>query len=535
MTSKDLRSLVDDYIEAYRKPAGGAQERATIPPAHVEGSLRTPVALFAEAHESQSAAYMATARAQLIPLSAPHPGEQYAFEVNLDACTGCKACVAACHSLNGLDETEAWRDVGLIVGSEASAPYQQTITSACHHCADPGCMNGCPVLAYEKDPVTGIVRHLDDQCIGCQYCILKCPYDVPKYNPRLGIVRKCDMCHQRLEVGEAPACAQACPTHAIRIVKVPVTLHAHGRPEADTAHFLAAAPDASLTLPTTRFVSKRPIPSAALAADAGTPRVQPAHLPLVAMLTLTQAGYGLLLGARLAPADEAPTWTEHAGLCLIAFGLAASALHLGQPLRMWRVFLNLRRSWLSREAVILGLSSALLFTGAALDFLPVHPQAESLALQLKDAGLITGLLGVLCSAMLYIDTGRSSWSALPVSARMGGTVLAYTALCFAQPLAAMVLALKLGAELSSLLHAKDDLSRDTASARLLRGPLLAQLAARHVLGGVAVLACLASLPAWVCAALILAGELLERTLFFRAVTPSAMPSVPGGTDSPHAH
>ena len=39
---------------------------------------------------------------------------------------------------------------------------QQTITSACHHCEDPGCMNGCPVLAYDKDPVTGIVRHLDD-------------------------------------------------------------------------------------------------------------------------------------------------------------------------------------------------------------------------------------------------------------------------------------------------------------------------------------------------------------------------------------
>ena len=43
-----------------------------------------------------------------------------------------------------------------------------------------GCLNGCPVLAYEKDPVTGIVRHLDDQCIGCQYCMLKCPYDVPQ-------------------------------------------------------------------------------------------------------------------------------------------------------------------------------------------------------------------------------------------------------------------------------------------------------------------------------------------------------------------
>ena len=89
-----------------------------------------------------------------------------------------------------------------------------------HHCIEPGCLLGCPVRAYEKDAETGIVRHLDDQCIGCQYCVLKCPYDVPKYSGKHGIVRKCDMCHQRLGAGEAPACAQACPTHAIKIIKV---------------------------------------------------------------------------------------------------------------------------------------------------------------------------------------------------------------------------------------------------------------------------------------------------------------------------
>src|SRR6185369_3646357 len=141
----------------------------------------------------------------------------YAFEVDLDSCTGCKACVSACHSLNGLDDDETWRDVGLLIGGDRRHPFQQTVTTACHHCADPACLNGCPVLAYEKDPVTGIVRHLDDQCIGCSYCILKCPYDVPKFNHRLGIVRKCDMCHGRLLHGEAPACVQACPHEAIRI------------------------------------------------------------------------------------------------------------------------------------------------------------------------------------------------------------------------------------------------------------------------------------------------------------------------------
>src|SRR5438046_521299 len=184
--------------------------------------LDTPVARFTTAHDEDPSSRLSAFSSQLIPLSKPKPGEQYAFEVDLDSCTGCKSCVAACHSLNGLDDTETWRDVGMLVSSEPRHPFTQTITTACHHCADPACLNGCPVLAYEKDPVTGIVHHLDDQCIGCSYCILKCPYDVPKFSSRLGIVRKCDMCHGRLAHGEAPACAQACPTSAIRIVNVAV-------------------------------------------------------------------------------------------------------------------------------------------------------------------------------------------------------------------------------------------------------------------------------------------------------------------------
>ena len=117
----------------------------------------------------------------LMPVDAPGPGQQLAFEVDLDRCSGCKACVAACHNLNGLDEGESWRDVGLVVGGMPELPVLQHVTSACHHCLEPACLTACPVDAYEKDPRTGIVRHLDDQCIGCQYCTLACPYDAPKY------------------------------------------------------------------------------------------------------------------------------------------------------------------------------------------------------------------------------------------------------------------------------------------------------------------------------------------------------------------
>src|SRR4051794_23545232 len=177
----------------------------------------TAVEQFSRRHQAGDLPAQARYYRSLIPLEKPQSGEQYAFAVDLDLCTSCKGCVSACHSLNGLDEEEIWRNVGLVRGGTTDDPYQQTVTTACHHCVDPACLDGCPVLAYEKDEQTGIVRHLDDQCIGCQYCILKCPYDVPKYSRKRGIVRKCDMCYSRLAANEAPACVQACPTSAIAI------------------------------------------------------------------------------------------------------------------------------------------------------------------------------------------------------------------------------------------------------------------------------------------------------------------------------
>ena len=465
-------------------------------------TLQTPVARYSRIHDTRPA--LSQVYRDLIPLSAPGPGEQYAFEVDIDSCSGCKACVSGCHSLNGLDEHETWRDVGLVTGGDSAHPFQQTITSACPHCADPACMNGCPVLAYEKDPLTGIVRHLDDQCIGCSYCILKCPYDVPKFSQRLGIVRKCDMCHGRLGEGEAPACVQACPTNAIRIVTVPVADR-----RADTSAFLSAAPDPAYTQPTTRYVSQRDLPSDLRAADHDAPRVQHAHWALIFLLVLTQAGYGLLLGGQ-------HIW---AGRILVLLGLAASGAHLGRPLRAWRIFLGWRLSWLSREAMIFGASAGALAASYALtlSFFPPLGLPENLPAMLQDAGVALGLGGVFCSIMIYVDTRRRAW-AFPASAlRMGGTV-AVAALAFVLPHAAA------GALLAKLAGELVTVRSSSLTGRLQRGPLRAVTLLRFALGLAAVATFALGAPL-IGAVLFLAGEFAERYLYFTSVDSPKMPGV----------
>lgn len=468
-----------------------------------QARLDTPVARFSAAQEASPASDFPALDRQLVSLTAPGPGEQYAFEVDLDACSGCKACVAACHALNGLDATETWRDVGTLVSPYPLQPYTQTVTSACHHCADPACLNGCPVLAYEKDPVTGIVRHLDDQCIGCSYCVLKCPYDVPKYSSRLGIVRKCDLCHSRLAAGEPPACAQACPTQAIRVVTVPRPNA--GADRSSTVPLLPGTPDSRYTLPTTRYRSRRPLPTGLRPADHATLRPQPAHWPLVIMLTLLPLALGLGGAAGLTTGPDAAA-LRTASWAGIVSGLAAASCHLGQPQRAWRIFLGWRRSWLSREAIVFG---AWLALATAAWFQPA----------LQSVAVLTGACGLGCSAMIYVDTRRHLWRAAQTFPRFAGTAVIAAAASIQPLLAAGLLSAKVAWEMRSYFDG-------SVSARLQRGPLAAIGACRDLLA-VAAIVLFAVAPGWVAWGVFAAGELAERLLFFRAVDAPKMPGNPG--------
>lgn len=377
---------------------------------------------------AQEKIYQTKIYQSLIPAKMPEAGEQYAFEVNLDACSGCKACVTACHSLNGLDEQETWRDVGLLHGGTSHSPVMQHVTSACHHCLEPSCLSACPVDAYQKDEQTGIVLHLDDQCIGCQYCTLACPYDVPKYHPEKGIVRKCDMCQDRLQAGEAPACVQACPHEAIsiQIVNQQTIIT-----DSESNLFLPGAPEPQITLPTTQYKTSRVFPRNLLPTDYYSVQAEHTHWSLVVMLVFTQLSVGaflveLILESLLNQEMMGSIRTLHTVSALV-YGLLAmgvSTFHLGRPLYGFRAIIGLKHSWLSREIVAFGLFAFLAVIYALLNFIPAMGyswlnggQLEKLSGAFAWCVVLTGLVGVGCSVMVYAFTGREFWNGTDTSIR----------------------------------------------------------------------------------------------------------------------
>ncbi|MCA9262040.1 MAG: dimethyl sulfoxide reductase anchor subunit, partial [Planctomycetales bacterium] len=510
-----------------------------------QGEL-TAVERFAQWHDGPAIGHdLAPQYRSLLPTHAPATGQQYAFDVDLDACSGCKACVTACHSLNGLDEGEAFREVGtLLAANGATDAAIQYVTTACHHCLEPACAAACPVNAYEKDPVTGIVRHLDDQCFGCQYCTLACPYDVPKYHAGKGIVRKCDMCSQRLAVGEAPACVQSCPNQAIRITVVDCDEVLH---RTETSQLAPGAVTSAFTRPTSSFRTRRESADSRRAIDAGDVRPQHVHAALVIMLALTQASVGAaaVTACMLVVGDRgiaASSFSLAMGCALL--GIASSTLHLGRPAYAFRALIGIRHSWLSRE--IAAFSAYLPLLGmawaASTNWGAVYV-GRGATLVVSLAAVAAGAAGVWCSAKIYQFTRRPFWSGGLTWVKFSGTcvvaglslaivaksfsareVASGLAIC-AATFAGMKLLWEAGWGIGSASTATQD-SRETVC-RHLRGTLAIRFLC-GVVGGVVMplvivtgLIPAGALVPWtiVAAALVLCGELAERTIYFAAVRP----------------
>ncbi len=142
----------------------------------------------------------------------------HGFLIDVTLCEGCEACMDACHEIHGQPDTENYELSALNytviknINIEEEDIYYRRM---CMHCQTPSCASVCPVGAFRKTK-EGPVIYDASRCMGCRYCMIACPFDVPKYewesrNPR---VHKCDMCYQRIKQGKLPACAEACPTGA---------------------------------------------------------------------------------------------------------------------------------------------------------------------------------------------------------------------------------------------------------------------------------------------------------------------------------
>jgi DMSO reductase iron-sulfur subunit len=339
----------------------------------------------------------------LLPQRALEPGEQYRFHFDMTKCIGCKCCVVACSEQNGNPAAINWRRVGEIEGGHYPNTQRHYLSMGCNHCLEPSCMTGCPTEAYKKDPKTGVVVHSADACIGCQYCTWNCSYGVPQYDPARGVVGKCDMCHNRLSDGMAPACVDACPEGAIAIEIVNI--------QEWRADYLAAnapgMPSASDSISTTRLTLRDD-----LSPDTGrvdTQQIEPEHphWPLVFVLVLAQLSAGAFAILWLLDAMGSGgrlSLSALASLGAAAVSLLAAPLHLGRPVYAYRALRGLRTSWLSREVLALSLFAAVAsaFAGMLLFQLPGR----------FTVGLLTsalGISGVVCSAKIYMVRARPAW------------------------------------------------------------------------------------------------------------------------------
>ncbi|HEX5109203.1 MAG TPA: DmsC/YnfH family molybdoenzyme membrane anchor subunit [Vicinamibacterales bacterium] len=464
-----------------------------------------------------------------MPDRAPQTGEQYRFHFDMGKCIGCKCCVVACNEQNGNPASINWRRVGEIQGGWYPHSTQSYLSTGCNHCLEPTCLAGCPVDAYSKEPLTGLVRHSADACIGCQYCTWNCSYGVPQYNPERGVVGKCDMCHGRLSMGQAPACVSACPEGAIAIEivkvddwreKVAAVLPPGGTPVNDGS------------LSTTRITLPADLPPDARPRDLTHAVPEHPHWPLVIMTVLTQLSVGAFITVwllQLLGVETRLGLTALISLAVAGLALGASTLHLGRPVHAYRAVRMWRRSWLSREVLLFSA-----FSGVASIYAGMLWFGMGASLGVGALTALLGLAGVTASACIYLVPSRPSWNSWHTVGEFALTAGVLGPLFAAAVGAGDTRALALGAAIMAGAHfalialrflgcIASDSPELRGTARLLSTVLARLVLWRGLLLGLgAIVLPLAVTGSWSFAAalvLALAAQILGRYLFFVSVVP----------------
>jgi DMSO reductase iron-sulfur subunit len=376
-----------------------------------------------------------TMRPSLISSRLLQPGEQYRFHFNMTKCIGCRSCEVACNEQNGNPADIRWRRVGEIEGGAWPDTIRHYLSMGCNHCLSADCLRGCPVDAYKKDPVTGIVLHSAEACIGCQYCVWNCPYSVPQFNPERGVVGKCDMCHGRLTAGREPACVDACPENAIEIEIVDQLGWRCDHAAADAP----GMPNAGQTLSTTRITLPAQTSAPLEKVDIETLRPEHPHWSLVWMTSLIQLSVGALVTAVATRRTDPILMTLILALTVLTLNI--SVLHLGRPAYAWRALKMWRRSWLSREALLFGLFFGSLTTLTALAWLRsthLWSISNNVFAFAQAITSLCGVAGILASARIYLVPARPAWNTrhTPIDFLLSSAVLGIVAISALTHLAA---------------------------------------------------------------------------------------------------
>jgi len=148
----------------------------------------------------------------------------FSILVDITKCSGCERCVAACVKTNDLNIDKANVDRAMTKdGLSANRPLSilkidpgRFARLSCMHCLEPSCVSACLVGGITKSP-EGPVLYDPDKCIGCRYCMLACPFHIPRYEweKTTPFMKKCAMCYDKLPQGKIPACVKACPNNAL--------------------------------------------------------------------------------------------------------------------------------------------------------------------------------------------------------------------------------------------------------------------------------------------------------------------------------
>lgn len=150
----------------------------------------------------------------------------FVFDIDHEKCTGCQSCTITC-------ALKRERISNPLLGriQVARRPKQGVhIPVVCNQCLEAPCMRVCPVNALDRDSETQVVNLDYDKCIGCQYCVLACPFGAMMVNIDTGKVMKCDRC-QDIEGG--PVCVKVCHNEAIRYVPLTKAMYSRRQIGAD--------------------------------------------------------------------------------------------------------------------------------------------------------------------------------------------------------------------------------------------------------------------------------------------------------------